>query len=50
MILRDEAEKSAQKSSEEAALDVKLTVNLCTFLRSTEAVRICASSIHLKGT
>ena len=28
MILRDEAKKSAQKSSEEAAIDVKLTVNL----------------------
>ena len=28
MILRDEAKKSAQKSSEEAAIDVKFTVNL----------------------
>ena len=28
MILRDEAKNSAQKSSEEAATDVKLTVNL----------------------
>jgi len=50
MILRDEAKKSAQQPSEVAAADAKLTVNLCTFLRSIEAVRIRASSTHLKGT
>lgn len=41
MILRDEAKKSAQKSSEEAAIDVKLTVNLHFFSINCSGDNLC---------